>query len=56
MNAQNSANLAEAAVAQPAMDLTAAGATTARGRASWSGLLKLSLVAVPVKEPMSPTP
>ena len=49
MNAQNSANLAEAAVSQPAMDLTAAGTTTARGRASWSGLLKLSLVAVPVK-------
>jgi DNA end-binding protein Ku len=49
MNAQNSANLGEAAVSQAAIDLTAAGATTPRGRASWSGLLKLSLVAVPVK-------
>src|SRR6266404_2978096 len=49
MNAQNSANPAEVAASQPAMDLTAAGATTARGRASWSGLLKLSLVAVPIK-------
>jgi DNA end-binding protein Ku len=30
-------------------DLAAANAPTSRGRASWSGLLKLSLVAVPVK-------
>src|SRR5260370_22436036 len=49
MTAQNSANPSEETVSQSEMDLTAAGATTARGRASWSGLLKLSLVAVPVK-------
>jgi DNA end-binding protein Ku len=49
MNAPTSASQADPAAQQSGTDLSVASAAGPRGRASWSGLLKLSLVAVPVK-------
>jgi DNA end-binding protein Ku len=49
MSAPTSPGLASLADQQPMPESSPASAAASRGRASWSGLLKLSLVAVPVK-------
>jgi len=49
MPAPPSSSVVAPAAQQPETDPCAAGAAGSRGRASWSGLLRFSLVAVPVK-------